>query len=80
MGVQFEQVTLSPHRSLSFLVDDMARARRASAVHGPSDWSGLEDWLNVLQSWSAPLIQSESGRRGIEQWLDAVAADDSSAA
>ena len=74
MGIQFEQITLSPHRSLSFIVDDVTRARRDSAFTPPAD---VEAWLNVLQNWQAPLINSLSGRAGIQQWLEAVAADES---
>ncbi len=77
MGHQFEQITLSPHRSLSFIVDDMTRARRDGLTYRPADWAMLEGWLNVLQDWSAPLVTSEAGRRGISRWLDAVAADES---
>ncbi len=73
MGIQFEQITLSPHRSLSFIVDDVTRARRDSAFTPPSD---VEAWLNVLHDWSNPLIHSVTGRQGIELWLEAVAADE----
>lgn len=73
MGIQFEQITLSPHRSLSFIVDDVTRARRDSTFMPPAD---VEAWLNVLQNWQAPLINSLTGRQGIELWLEAVAADE----
>ena len=74
MGIQFEQITLSAHRSLSFIVDDVSRMRRESAFTPPAD---VEAWLNVLQNWQAPLLSSPGGRLGIEQWLEAVAADES---
>jgi len=73
MGIQFEQITLSPHRSLSFIVDDVTRARRDSAFTPPAD---VEAWLNALHDWSNPLIHSVTGRQGIELWLEAVAADE----
>ena len=73
MGIQFEQLTLSPQRSLSFIVDDVMRIRRESAFTPPAD---VEAWLNVLQNWQAPLLSSPAGRLGIEQWLEAVDADE----
>ncbi len=76
MGHQFEQITLSPHRSLSFIVDDMNRARRDGLTYRQTDWATLEAWLNVLQDWSAPLVHSVAGRRGIERWLETVASDE----
>ncbi len=71
MGIQVEQITLNAHQSLSFIVEDMSRARRDGYTGNLGD---LEAWLNVLQSWSSPLV-SESGLRGIEAWLDAVEAE-----
>ena len=78
MGHQFEQITLSPHRSLSFIVDDMTRARRDGLTYRQTDWATLESWLNVLEGWSAPFVQSLAGRRGIERWLETVAAGEAS--
>jgi hypothetical protein len=70
MGVQFDQLTSTPHRSLSFIVEDMSRAHR-DGLFIVGDFADLEGWLNVLQHWSAPLV-SDAGRRGIEHWLETV--------
>jgi hypothetical protein len=73
MGVQFEHLTLTPHQSLSFLVEDISRARR-DGLFTTGSLDDMQAWLNVLQHWSAPLV-SETGRRSIERWLDALDAD-----
>ena len=73
MGIQFDNLTTTPHRSLSFIVEDLSRARNDGLLSA-ANFPDLEDWLNVLQQWSAPLV-TDSGRRGIEQWLEAVESD-----
>ena len=73
MGIQFENLTLTPQRSLSFIVEDLNRAHR-DGLSAAGNFPDLEEWLNVLQQWSAPLV-TDAGRRGIEQWLEAVDAD-----
>ena len=73
MGIPFENLTLTPRRSLSFIVEDLNRARRDGLLSA-GNFPDLEDWLNVLQQWSAPLT-TETGRLGIEQWLEAVESD-----
>lgn len=73
MGVQFEQLTLAPHQSLSFLMEDMGRARRDNLFSG-GNLGDLQAWLNVLQGWSAPLV-SHAAHLSIAQWLEAADAE-----
>jgi hypothetical protein len=70
MGFQFEQLTLSAERSLSFLMEDLARARREGVPTGSAD--DMTQWLNALQAWSAPIVTSAAGQRGLMHWLETV--------
>ncbi len=70
MDTQFADLTVTPQRSLSFIVEDMNRAQR-EGLFAAGNFADLQDWLNVLEQWSAPLV-TDGGRRNIEHWLEFV--------
>jgi hypothetical protein len=72
MGVQFEAVTYAADQSLTLIVDDIARHRRAGVLAVAQD---LESWLNAQQRQSTPLVGSAQGQANLEAWLAAVETD-----
>jgi hypothetical protein len=72
MGAQFEHLTYSSEVSLTLIIDDALRQRRAAAFQSKAEPMELLSWLNALQRQSAPLIHSRSARDHLEEWLEAV--------
>jgi hypothetical protein len=72
MGLQFEQITVSPQFSLTQIVEDTAFLRREGSVRLTSGLVDLEAWLNAVQRQSTPLIQSRARRAELEAWLAAA--------
>lgn len=71
MGVQFDTIAYSAENSLTLIVDDIARQRRAGQMLPPLD-QDLEDWLNAFQRQAMPLIYTKQGQANLEAWLAAV--------
>jgi len=74
MGAQFEHLTYSSEVSLTLIVDDTTRQRRAAMSSAQPKVEPMEllSWLNALQRQSAPLIHSRTSRDHLEEWLNAV--------
>ncbi len=77
MGAQFgtHAVSHAAEMSLTLIVDDIARANAGGLLAPKEGALDLDNWLNVLQQQSAPLIQSKALRENLEAWLDAVDAE-----
>ena len=74
MGAQFEHLTYSSEVSLTLIVDDTLRQRRAAMSSAQPKVEPMEllSWLNALQRQSAPLLQSANARDHLEEWLKAI--------
>ena len=77
MGAQFgsHAVSHAADMSLTLIVDDIARANAGGLLAPKEGTLDLDNWLNVLQQQSAPLVQSKALRANLEAWLDAVDAE-----
>jgi hypothetical protein len=77
MGAQFgtHAVSHAAEMSLTLIVDDIARANAGGLLAPKVGALDLDNWLNVLQQQSVPLVQSKALRENLEAWLEAVDAE-----